>query len=104
MSRTTEAVNRIPSQVSVGTLALLCGCFILSGIAEMVMAFEANGANRNWLLVMGIVSLAIGLIFLLAPRLSLAALVLTTGMGFIVTGAIQVVFGFNLRRHRGDVD
>jgi len=78
--------------------------WLLSGIAELVMAFEANGANRNWLLVMGIVSLAIGLIFLLAPRLSLAALVLTTGMGFIVTGAIQVVFGFNLRRHRGDVD
>jgi uncharacterized membrane protein HdeD (DUF308 family) len=78
--------------------------WLLSGIAEMVMAFEATGGNRMWLIVLGVVSLVIGLVFLITPELSLYTLVLTTGMGFIVTGAIQVVFGINLRRHRGEAD
>jgi uncharacterized membrane protein HdeD (DUF308 family) len=78
--------------------------WLLSGIAEMVMAFEATGGNRMWLIALGIVSLVIGLVFLITPELSLYTLVLTTGMGFIVTGAIQVVFGINLRRHRGEAE
>jgi uncharacterized membrane protein HdeD (DUF308 family) len=87
---------------TVSLLALVVAVtWLLSGIAEMVMAFEATGSNRRWLVALGIVSLAIGLVFLVTPELSLYTLVLTTGMGFIVTGAIQVVFGINLRRHRG---
>jgi uncharacterized membrane protein HdeD (DUF308 family) len=87
----------------VSLLALVVAVtWLLSGIAEMVMAFEASGGNRTWLIVLGIVSIAIGLIFLLTPRLSLYTLVLTTGMGFIVTGAIQVVLGWKLRGRRDD--
>jgi uncharacterized membrane protein HdeD (DUF308 family) len=85
---------------TVSLLALVVAVtWLLSGIAEMVMAFEASGSSRMWLLALGIVSIVIGLIFLLTPSLSLYTLVLTTGTGFIVTGAIQVVFGVKLRKH-----
>jgi uncharacterized membrane protein HdeD (DUF308 family) len=94
--------NIVPT---VSLLALVVAVtWLLSGIAESVLAFETTGGNRRWLLALGIVSIVIGLVFLVAPRLSLYTLVLTTGIGFIVTGAIQVVFGVNLRKRRTDAD
>jgi spermidine synthase len=36
MSRSPETVNRAKASVSVGTFALLCACFVLSGIAALV--------------------------------------------------------------------
>ena len=56
MSRTTEAVNRIPSQVSVGTLALLCGCFVLSGIAALIYQ---TAWMRQFAIVFGTSELAV---------------------------------------------
>ncbi|HEU5136232.1 MAG TPA: fused MFS/spermidine synthase [Steroidobacteraceae bacterium] len=56
MSRTTEAVNRIPSQVSVGTLALLCGCFVLSGIAALIYQ---TAWTRQFAIVFGTSELAV---------------------------------------------
>ncbi|HEY6123268.1 MAG TPA: fused MFS/spermidine synthase [Steroidobacteraceae bacterium] len=56
MSRTTEPVNRIPTQVSVGTLALLCGCFVLSGIAALIYQ---TAWMRQFAIVFGTSELAV---------------------------------------------
>src|SRR6187399_3687397 len=56
MSRTTEAVNRIPAQVSVGTLALLCGCFVFSGIAALIYQ---TAWTRQFAIVFGTSELAV---------------------------------------------
>jgi spermidine synthase len=56
MSRTTEAVNRIPSQVSVGTLALLCGCFVFSGVAALIYQ---TAWTRQFAIVFGTSELAV---------------------------------------------
>jgi len=71
MSRTTEAVNRIPSQVSVGTLALLCGCFVLSGIAALIYQ---TAWMRQFAIVFGTSELAV-------------ATVLAAYMGGLAVGA-----------------
>jgi uncharacterized membrane protein HdeD (DUF308 family) len=90
----------------VTTVALLAVAvavtWLLSGIAELVMAVETTGRSRGMLLVAGLLSIAIGLVFLFVPRFSLYALVVTTGIGFIVTGAFQMVIGFHLRRAARD--
>lgn len=72
--------------------------WLLSGIAETVMAVDAKGRTRTGLIVIGVVSILIGLAFLFVPELSLFVLVVMTGLGFIATGALQVVVGFQLRR------
>jgi uncharacterized membrane protein HdeD (DUF308 family) len=73
--------------------------WLLSGIAEVVMAAEAKrGGSRGMLLAAGLISIVIGLVFLFVPRFSLGALILTTGLGFVVTGAMQVAVGLQLRR------
>jgi uncharacterized membrane protein HdeD (DUF308 family) len=84
---------------SLVALALIVSLsWMLSGIAEIVMAADARGSSRTWLLVLGVLSAILGLIFLFFPGLSLFALVLTTGLGFITTGAVQVVLAITLRR------
>ena len=72
--------------------------WLLSGIAETVMSVDAKGRRRTALAVVGVVSIGIGLAFLFVPKLSLFVLVLMTGLGFITTGALQIVVGFQLRR------
>jgi spermidine synthase len=56
MSRTTEAVNRIPAQVSIGALALLCGCFVFSGIAALIYQ---TAWMRQFAIVFGTSELAV---------------------------------------------
>src|SRR4051812_27474835 len=56
MSRTTEAVNRLPSRVSIGTMALLCGCFLLSGVAALIYQ---TAWMREFAIVFGTAELAV---------------------------------------------
>ncbi|HYJ41330.1 MAG TPA: fused MFS/spermidine synthase, partial [Steroidobacteraceae bacterium] len=56
MSRTTEAVNRIPAQVSIGALALLCGCFVFSGVAALIYQ---TAWTRQFAIVFGTSELAV---------------------------------------------
>jgi len=54
MSRTTDAVNR--TQVSLGSLALLCGCFIFSGVAALIYQ---TAWTRQFAIVFGTSELAV---------------------------------------------
>ena len=56
MSRTPEPVNRTPSPVSIGTFALLCACFVLSGIAALVYQ---TAWTRQFAIVFGTSELAV---------------------------------------------
>jgi spermidine synthase len=72
MSRTPEAVNRIPPSVSVGAFALLCACFVLSGIAALVYQ---TAWTRQFAIVFGTSELAV-------------ATVLAAYMGGLAAGAL----------------
>src|SRR5690349_23095464 len=54
MSRTTEAVNRTP--ISPGCLALLCGCFVFSGVAALIYQ---TAWTRQFAIVFGTSELAV---------------------------------------------
>jgi uncharacterized membrane protein HdeD (DUF308 family) len=80
-------------------LALIVAlAWLLSGMAEIVIAFQTTGAVRTWLLVLGIVSIAIGLAFTFWPSLSLATAVIMTGISALLIGAGEVAFAFQMRR------
>ena len=72
MSRTPETVNRIQPQVSIGTFALLCTCFVLSGIAALVYQ---TAWTRQFAIVFGTSELAV-------------ATVLAAYMGGLALGAL----------------
>lgn len=71
--------------------------WLFSGLAETTLALQANGATKGWLLVVGLLSVAIGFVFLFVPRLSLASLILFTGISALVLGAGELVVAFQLR-------
>lgn len=72
--------------------------WIFSGLAGIIMALQTSEGSRISLLIIGILTLLIGGVFLFLPRLSLATLILTTGIGAIVVGIGELVAAFQLRK------
>lgn len=72
MSRTPETVNHTSPRVSIGTFALLCTCFVLSGIAALVYQ---TAWTRQFAIVFGTSELAV-------------ATVLAAYMGGLALGAL----------------
>jgi uncharacterized membrane protein HdeD (DUF308 family) len=72
--------------------------WLFGGIAALVMGFQANGGTRVALIILGALSALLGLLFLFVPGLSLAGLILLTGISAVVVGAAEVVVAFQIRR------
>ncbi|WP_433291796.1 HdeD family acid-resistance protein [Actinoplanes sp. CA-030573] len=83
-------------------LALLALLFaitwILSGLTAVIVGTQREGTERTVLIIVGVVSLIAGLVFVFAPGLSLASLVILTGISSIVVGAGEVGLAFVVRR------
>jgi uncharacterized membrane protein HdeD (DUF308 family) len=77
---------------------LIALAWILSGVAEFVIAFRATGAPRRWLILLAVVSIAIGLVFMLWPSLSLTTIVIMTGISGLIIGIGEIAFAFQIRR------
>jgi uncharacterized membrane protein HdeD (DUF308 family) len=80
-------------------LALMIAlAWILGGLTEIMIALRVTGRSRTWLLALGGLSIAIGLVFLLWSSLSLRAVALLTGITALVMGTSEVFLAFRLRR------
>jgi uncharacterized membrane protein HdeD (DUF308 family) len=77
---------------------LIALVWILSGIAELVIAQETGTWARRWLIVVGAASLVVGFVFVFTPELTLAVMALLAGLSALVIGAAQVLFAFRWRR------
>ena len=66
MSRTPETVNHTSSPVSVGSFALLCTCFVLSGIAALVYQ---TAWTRQFAIVFGTSELAVATVLAMEPEI-----------------------------------
>ncbi|PRY30829.1 HdeD family acid-resistance protein [Pseudosporangium ferrugineum] len=87
-----DLVNRL------AVLSLLFAItWILSGLTEVVLGLQRTGAARLGLLCVGLLSCAAGFVFLLMPDVSLAALVILTGLSSLLVGAAEVALAFVLR-------
>lgn len=80
-------------------LATVIGlAWLLIGFAELAVGFISPGPARRWMAVLGAISIAVGLAFVLWPGLSLGALVLLTGISALIIGTGEVAFAIQLRR------
>lgn len=97
------AVNPILGSV---VLTLLLGAgLIAAGGVRLVLAFRMRDSSGSWgwVLVSGIVTLALGVIILLGwPFSSLYALGIFLGVDLVFAGAGWVAFGIALRNRRTD--
>jgi uncharacterized membrane protein HdeD (DUF308 family) len=70
--------------------------FILIGVADLVRAM-ASTQSSGWVVLLGLVSIAAGVVILGNPDIGLTTLALLVGIGLLVRGALEIVVGITLR-------
>jgi uncharacterized membrane protein HdeD (DUF308 family) len=82
-------------------VALFAAYALLSGGAALVGAIRNRDADRQWwiVLLLGIASLAAGVLAVVLPGLTALALVLLMGANAVVNGALEIAWAVRLR-HR----
>lgn len=88
------------------TLALFFAAFaLLAGAVWTFGAIASRTTDQRWwlMLLLGLVSLAAGVLAAIDPALTTLALVLVMGVNALVSGVIDIVVAVRLRRHmRGE--
>jgi uncharacterized membrane protein HdeD (DUF308 family) len=86
-------------------LAIIFGTtWILSGLALLLAGVAQHGALRASLVVVGVLTILLGVAFVVLPNLSLATLVVLTGIGSLLVGLCEVILAFLIRhkQHAGE--
>ena len=83
-----------------GVLTLLIALsfwFIVVGVSDLSRAIESH-EDRVISIILGVISIAAGVIIVANPDIGLATLALIAGIGFIVRGTVEVRAAFYIRR------
>lgn len=85
--------------ITIAALALLLGIFwIVNGAVETFTALShKHMQGRGWTIVMGLLSVAAGVVVLVYPAISLAVLAVVLGFWLLVYGIMEIVLAFRLR-------
>jgi uncharacterized membrane protein HdeD (DUF308 family) len=80
-------------------VALVVGItFIVQGAVDLVVGFSGDSARgRGWLIFIGLVSIAAGIVVLAVPEGSVTTLAVLVGIWFIVLGVLQMIWAFVIR-------
>jgi uncharacterized membrane protein HdeD (DUF308 family) len=86
-------------------VALFAAYALISGVAAVVGAIRARATDRRWWLVLllGLVSVAAGVLAVFVPAITALALVLLMGANALVSGVLEIVMAVRLRQQlRGE--
>ncbi len=87
-----------PGVTSLVLFYLVAAWAVVTGIFEVIAAFSVRAAGVEWLLVLGgVLSIIIGIIFFLHPVASILAIVWLLGVFAIIYGVILIVRAIQLR-------
>ena len=85
--------------VTIAALAVILGIFwIVNGAIEIFTALTDDTMHgRGWTVLMGLLSIAAGIVVLVWPGISLLTLAVVLGVWLLVLGIMEIVFAFQLR-------
>lgn len=86
-------------------VALFAAYALISGGAALVGAIRNRSDDRHWwiVLLLGLASVAAGVLAIFMPALTALALVLLMGANAVVNGVLEIILAVRLRRHlRGE--
>jgi uncharacterized membrane protein HdeD (DUF308 family) len=85
---------------TVAVVGFIVGIFwTISGAAQIMHGFTANEGRISWpIVLLGVIGLAIGIICLVYPSLSLSIICVIIGLGLIVYGLVEILASFEVRQ------
>jgi uncharacterized membrane protein HdeD (DUF308 family) len=87
-----------PGNVALLIFYLVAIWLIISGLFVIISAFTLRAAGAEWLLVVvGVISIIVGIIFFIHPTSSILSLVWLLGVFALVYGIVQIVRAMQLR-------
>lgn len=88
----------VPGPTLVALIAVFAAYAIVDGVLAIVAGAGTPGGPRWWIILGGILGIAIGLFTFYSPGTTALALVLLIGIWAIVTGVAEVMAAYTLRR------
>ena len=85
-----------PGATSLAILYVFAAWALVSGIADIAHAFLSGlcGGQRVWLVIIGLLGIAVGIIFFVHPVSGIVALLWLAGIYLIVLGVLRIIAGF----------
>jgi uncharacterized membrane protein HdeD (DUF308 family) len=85
---------------TVAVVGFIVGIFwTISGAAQLINGFTANEGKISWpIVLLGVIGLAIGILCLVYPSLSLSIICVIVGLGLIVYGLVEILASTQLRQ------
>ena len=89
-----------PSLTLAALVALFAAYALISGVVSILGAIRNRKADREWwlILILGLVSVAAGVISIMQPALTALVLVLMMGANALVTGVLDIAVAIRLRK------
>jgi uncharacterized membrane protein HdeD (DUF308 family) len=89
--------------ISLYALTILFGAYTLAtGVVALMAGFSAPKNERSWLIVSGLLGIAVGVIVFVWPDISALALLYVIGAYAVVLGFVTIVGAFRLPLDGGD--
>jgi uncharacterized membrane protein HdeD (DUF308 family) len=83
---------------TIATLGFIVGIFwTIGGVAELFSGFSGEGGTNWFVVLMGVISTAVGILCLVYPSLSLSIICVIVGLGLILYGIVELVVAFRIR-------
>jgi uncharacterized membrane protein HdeD (DUF308 family) len=85
-----------PAATSLAVLYIIAAWAIISGIADIAGAFAGgiSGGRRLWLIILGLIGIAVGIYFFVHPVSGILTLLWVVGVYLVVLGVFRIIAGF----------
>lgn len=85
-----------PAATGLAILYVIAAWAIISGIADIAGAFMGgiSGGRRIWLVIIGLLGIAVGIYFFIHPVTGVLALLWVVGVYMVALGILRIIAGF----------
>lgn len=85
-----------PAATGLAILYVIAAWAIISGIADIAGAFMGgiSGGRRVWLVIIGLLGIAVGIYFFIHPVTGVLALLWVVGVYMVALGILRIIAGF----------
>ena len=92
-----------PGMTALALIYIIAAWAIVTGISDIIAAFASglSGGQRVWLIILGVLGFAVGIVFFVHPAGGALAMLWLIGLYLIVFGLLRIVDGFTRPPERG---